>query len=54
MTEVYHGRIFGGYDNIEGRWPTGGRLIKTILYTVENTPLSLFGLSHLIVLEKIK
>lgn len=49
---LYHGRIFGGYDNIEGRWPSFGRTLKRLLYALENTPLSTFALSHLVVLEK--
>ena len=49
---LYHGRIFGGYDNIEARWPRGGRLLKRVLYGVEGTPLAVLGISHLLVLEK--
>ena len=49
---IHHGRIFGGYDNIEYRLPRLGRTIKEALYTVEKTPLAVFGLSHLLVLEK--
>jgi SAM-dependent methyltransferase len=50
---VHHSRIFGGYDNIERRWPSLGRLLKQTLYAAERTPLQLLGLSHLLVLEKI-
>jgi SAM-dependent methyltransferase len=50
---VHHSRIFGGYDNIEARWPRLGRTLKTILYTAEKTPLAVLGLSHFLVLEKI-
>lgn len=49
---VHHSRIFGGYDNIEARWPAFGRLIKKTLYTAEKTPFSILGISHLLVLEK--
>lgn len=49
---VHHGRIFGGYDNIEGRWPRFGRLLKRTLYLLERTPLQVLGISHLLVLEK--
>ena len=49
---VHHGRIYGGYDNIENRWPRLGRILKRGLYAAEKTPLSLFGLSHFLVLEK--
>jgi SAM-dependent methyltransferase len=50
---VHHSRIFGGYDNIERRWPGLGRLLKRTLYAAERTPLQLLGLSHLLVLEKV-
>ncbi len=49
---VYHGRIFGGYDNIEYRLPHIGKTIKKTLYAMEKTPFSVLGLSHLLVLEK--
>ena len=49
---VHHGRIFGGYDNIEAHWPVFGRWLKRALYTAEKTPLAVLGISHLLVLEK--
>ncbi len=51
---VHHGRIFGGYDNIERRWPRFGRWLKRTLYAAEKTPLAVLGISHLLVLEKIE
>lgn len=50
---VHHSRIFGGYDNIEYRWPRVGRFIKRTLYAAEKTPFALLGISHLLVLEKL-
>ncbi len=50
---VHHSRIFGGYDNIERRWPRAGRLLKRTLYAAERTPLQALGISHLLVLERI-
>jgi SAM-dependent methyltransferase len=50
---VHHGRIFGGYDNIEYRLPRLGRWIKRLLYAAEGTPLETLGLSHFLVLRKI-
>jgi SAM-dependent methyltransferase len=49
---VHHGRIFGGYDNVEARWPRFGRWLKRLLYAAERTPLQVLGISHLLVLEK--
>ncbi|MBK8432535.1 MAG: hypothetical protein IPL28_15105 [Chloroflexi bacterium] len=52
MRELFHSRIFGGYDNIETRWPTFGRWLKKGLYAAERTPLRVLGISHFVVLEK--
>ncbi len=52
VQELHYGRIFGGYDNIERRWPQVGGLIKRSLYAAEATPLRALGLSHFLVLEK--
>lgn len=52
VRELHHSRIFGGYDNIERRFPRAGRWIKRVLYAAEQTPLALLGISHLLVLEK--
>lgn len=49
---VHHGRIFGGYDNIEYRLPRLGKIIKKTLYAAEKTPFAVLGISHLLVLEK--
>nr|MBN1228393.1 class I SAM-dependent methyltransferase [Anaerolineae bacterium] len=51
---VYHTRIFGGYDNIIARFPRTGKAIRKFLHGVERTPLRLFGLSHLLVIEKVE
>lgn len=50
---VSHTQIYPGYDNIVGRHPTLGRLLRWITYTLERTPLRAFGLSHLLVAEKV-
>lgn len=46
--------IYGGYDNIIGRFPKLGRWIRSILYVVERTPLQVLGLSHFWVVEKLE
>ncbi|RIK20139.1 MAG: class I SAM-dependent methyltransferase [Anaerolineae bacterium] len=48
------GRIFGGYDNIVRRSPRLGGAIRRALYAAEGTPLAVLGLSHFLVLEKVK
>lgn len=50
---VLHRRIYGGYDNIIARLGTIGRILRNSLYQLEGTPLDIFGLSHLLVMEKI-
>jgi len=49
---VSHQRIYGGYDNIIARLGTTGKVIRDTLYRIEGTPLDLFGLSHLLIMEK--
>ena len=49
---ISHQRIYGGYDNIIARLGTTGRVIRDTLYRIEGTPLDLFGLSHLLIMEK--
>ncbi|NPV56264.1 MAG: class I SAM-dependent methyltransferase [Anaerolineae bacterium] len=44
--------IFGGYDNIIGRFPRLGRLLRGTLQALERTPLRALGLSHFWVIEK--
>jgi SAM-dependent methyltransferase len=45
-------RIFGGYDNIIARLGSAGRVVRAMMYAAERTPLSVLGLSHLLVAEK--
>ncbi len=44
--------IFGAYDNIIARWPAVGKFLRWVLQIFERTPLKVFGLSHLWILEK--
>jgi SAM-dependent methyltransferase len=46
--------IYAGYDNIVGRWPAFGRLLRGASYALEQTPLQELGLSHLLVFEKAR
>jgi len=50
---VTHQIIFGAYDNIIARYPFFGKLLRGILQGLEKSPLSNFGLSHFLVVEKI-
>ncbi len=51
---VVHTQIYPGYDKIAARFPGGAGLLRRLTYFLENTPLRLFGLSHLLVLEKLR
>jgi SAM-dependent methyltransferase len=46
--------IFGAYDNIIARFGAFGKVLRGILQFLEKTPLKIFGLSHVWVVEKYK
>ena len=49
-----HTQIFPGYDGIIARQPAIGRVLRAFTYGLEQTPLTSFGISHFLVLEKIE
>lgn len=49
---VVHTQIYPGYDNIAYGHPSIAKVLRTATYTLERTPLRVFGLSHLMVLER--
>lgn len=51
VRELVLTQIFPGYDNVVARRERLGHLLKWMSYTVERTPLRIFGLSHFLVLE---
>jgi ubiquinone/menaquinone biosynthesis C-methylase UbiE len=51
---VQHTQIYPGYDNIVYRRPALGAWLRRITYALEQSPLTIFGISHLLVLEKSK
>jgi len=50
---VHHGYVYPGFDNIIGRHPGVGRLLRSFFYALETTPLQVFGLSHFVVAERV-
>ncbi len=52
MRVVHHTQVFPGYDNIVARAPALGRTLRALTYALERTPLRIFGLSHLLVVER--
>ena len=51
VRRVVHTQIYPGYDNIVARHPQLGRVIRTVTYGLEHTPLRALGLSHFLVLQ---
>lgn len=50
---VHCTQIYPGYDNLNSSRPALGRLLRRVTYALEASPLTLFGISHLLVVEKI-
>jgi len=50
---VHHSRIYGGYDNIIARVGKPAQIVRDTLYRLEQSVLDTWGLSHLLVIEKI-
>jgi SAM-dependent methyltransferase len=48
-----HTQIYPGYDNLSYRRPALGKWLRRLTYALENSPLTCFGISHLLVLEKV-
>lgn len=46
-------RIYGGYDNLVRRFGRPARVMRALLQGLEGGPLDVWGLSHLLVLEKL-
>jgi SAM-dependent methyltransferase len=49
---IAHTQIYPGYDKVVRRRPALGRLLRRTTYFLEQTPLRIFGLSHLLVAER--
>jgi hypothetical protein len=49
LAETY---VYPGFDNIIARRKRLGRVLRSVLYRAERTPLRMFGLSHFVVLQK--
>ncbi len=49
---VHWTQIYPGYDNIIARSPVLGKTLRRVTRFFEKTPLRVFGISHLLVLER--
>lgn len=47
-------QIYPGFDKIFAKFPLFGDLLRRIFYSLEGTPLRIFGLSHLVIAKKIE
>lgn len=50
---LHHTQIYPGYDNLVRRRPLLGKMLRRVTYALERSPLACFGISHLLVLEKV-
>ncbi len=50
---IVHTQVYPGYDKVIHRHPALGRALRAVTYLLEHTPLRAFGLSHLLVVEKV-
>ena len=48
---VVHRYVYPGFDNIVGRRPVFGRVLRGFFHVLEHTPLQVFGLSHFLVVR---
>jgi SAM-dependent methyltransferase len=48
-TIVEHSYVYPGFDNIVADHPALGRALRSVCYSLEQTPLGAFGLSHFVV-----
>lgn len=49
---IEHTQVYPPLDNIVQRYPNVGLALRNTLFTLEKTPLRVFGISHLLVIEK--
>jgi len=53
MRLVSHTQVYPGFDNIVARAGAAGRALRATMHGLESSPLRVFGLSHLLVMEKV-
>jgi SAM-dependent methyltransferase len=50
---IAHTQVYPGFDKVVARRPWLGRWLRRLFYALERTPLRAFGLSHLLIVERI-
>lgn len=53
MRLISHRQVYPGFDNIIARTGVVGRALRAVMHRLEASPLRAFGLSHLLVMEKV-
>ncbi len=48
-----HTHVFSGFDKLEKKFGTIGKIIKKSFHLIEKTPLHFFGISHFLIVKKI-
>lgn len=51
---VHYQGVYPGLSKLQTRFPSIGKILKGILRIFEKSPLHIFGLSHFIIIKKIK
>jgi len=51
---VVHTYVYPGFDNVAAKSARAGKALRGMLYRAEGTPARRFGLSHFVVLEKLR
>ncbi len=51
---IYHKHVFPGFDGMVRRFGIVGRVVRGAILVLEKTPLHFFGISHLMIIEKLK
>ncbi len=50
---IYHSHVFPGFDGAVKRFGDLGRYLQKLFFWLEKTPFHWFGISHLIIVEKL-
>jgi len=53
LRPITHTQIYPGFDNLVARLGSPGRLLRAVMHRLERSPLRVFGLSHLLVMERV-
>jgi len=49
----YHKHVFPGFDGMVARFGILGKVIRSLILSLERTPFHRFGISHLMIVEKL-